>query len=525
MPALCADCPSKVLEVLDNGCFIKGVPADAGQHCQSAVHLAVPDFEELRFRIPVVHASCPCNEFIAIHNRVCGTVPPTTAVGLERVQIGFDLIKASLPKTVQQDLDLFFQKYGGAKRARYQRALDSLLACGLHSSDSRVSAFVKPEKIAANKNNPDPRMIQFRDAKYCVLLASYLKPIEEHLYALKIKHPLLSCTRLIGKGLNQIDRAKLYVRKLECFKKPVTISIDASRFDKHVSAEMLEEEHKVYTNCCNDPRLASLLREQLQNKVKTKSGFRYVTRGKRMSGDMNTALGNCIIMLAMVLSFMVPRNVKFDILDDGDDCLLIFEEEHLEAILHDIKPFFLEFGQEVKVEGVSREPQTTTWCQCNPIQCAYGWKFVRDPLKVMGNSLINNKWVIPKLRVKLEHLAAIAQCEMVLNSGVPVLHAYAEALLRRAGDAVPRFEPGTGEYIKYVREMRYYKFTDAHEQPITDLARSHFAQAFGISVDRQLDMEEHLKTWTPLFSDVTLQPAERDPATWRIERESWPEFY
>jgi hypothetical protein len=449
---------------------------------------------------------------------VCGEVPNITPIGLERLKLGFDILKLSLPQTFQQPYDQFYQIYTGRKFAVYDRAKDSLMVSPVDRNDARVSAFVKNEKVAVSKVNPDPRMIQFRRPKFCVDLASYLKPIEEHLYALRIDHKALGPYRLIGKGLNNAERASLYIKKLARFSDPVTLSLDASRFDQHVSRELLQLEHSVYLSCCNDPHLAYLLNMQLSNKVTTKGGYAYTTNGRRMSGDMNTALGNCVIMLGMVLSYLVPKDIKFDLFDDGDDILVITESSNLDLIRNTCVQEFLEFGHEMKIEGISFKPWTTTWCQSNPIKTTYGWKFVRDPFKVLLNTLISTKWQNVPRRVKLEHLAAIAQCEMVLNSGVPVLHEYAIALLRVAGDSKPRFEQGTGDFIKYSREMRLYKFRDAHTQPISDESRFQFAEAFGISVSRQLDMEEHLRSWTFDFGVPYMECGIRDPRTWEVIR-------
>ena len=153
---------------------------------------------------------------------------------------------------------------------------------------------------------------------------------------------------------------------MKAFNAPVVVSLDASRFDQHVSKELLEIEHSIYMHMCPSGELRRLLQWQLHNKGVSSQGIRYHTRGKRMSGDMNTALGNCILMILMVSAFMDGR--KYDMLDDGDDGLLIVEEDEYAWVCQNAEPAFLNFGMEIKVENVARSLEEVEWCQSNPIE-------------------------------------------------------------------------------------------------------------------------------------------------------------
>jgi hypothetical protein len=505
--------------VLAAGCQVTREAEDTGlDHRRFIVHLACPDIPGIY--IPLVHEDCCHNERMAIYNRVIGRVPRSTVEGIRKLRAGFNLLSKYLPQTTQEPLGEFAMKYHGAKRARYLNACQHVLDSGITRRDAGVTMFVKMEKVQLCK---DPRAIQFRDPKYCVMLASFLKPMEHLIYSLKPKHPMMSGTRIVGKGLNQVERAKLLMKKMAYFTSPVILGLDMSRFDKHVDKAQLREEHRFYLKSNNDPQFAELLSWQLKNHVTSKHGFKYVVNGGRMSGDMNTALGNCVIVCAMVIGFMLPRNERFDILDDGDDCLLIVESESVPGILRDIEREFLSFGHELKIEKVAYELEQALWCQSNPVLTKYGYKFVRNPFKVMSSCLVGTRWLRVPTRVRREFLAGLAECEYVLNLGVPVLQEYALALKRNSQGAKLRFDKDSGEWFKYLRESKLYKrLADAgYDEEITDASRISFQKAFGVTIDQQIQFESTLRSWNFRLDGDVIEAETCDPVTSETLRPRW----
>ncbi len=114
------------------------------------------------------------------------------------------------------------------------------------------------------------------------------------------------------KGMDVRTVAKVLREKWDMFPNPVAIGLDASRFDQHVSVPALEFEHSVYLSCFKQKkhreRLAKLLKLQLENHC---TGYaedgviKYTTTGTRMSGDMNTSLGNCVLMCSLIHSYLL----------------------------------------------------------------------------------------------------------------------------------------------------------------------------------------------------------------------------
>ncbi len=492
---------------------------DGNQHKRRMVHLGTPDIPGLY--VPFSHFDCVHNQRVSICNRVCGQVGQPTKEGLTVMRAGAKIIGRHLPRTEQEELGAFAAHYGGAKKKRYDEALFNLLNEGITQRDAGVTMFIKCEKTSPLKVNPDPRAIQFRDAKYCVALASYLKPIEPHLYRLRCQTEFLSgATRLVGKGMNQIERARVLRQKMGAFGNPVVLSLDMARFDQHVALEALEIEHSVYLKSNSSSYLRWLLTLQLYNHVRSRVGYKYTTRGKRMSGDMNTALGNCVLMLSMLIGiFETQFKFKYDLFDDGDDCLLIIEEENFSTVMEKLPPIVSTMGHELKIENVAREMSDVVWCQSKPIFDGKRWKFVRDPIKVMSNCLVGTRWLNKPEKTCREFLAGLGQCEAALNSGVPVLQEYARALLRNSQGAKARFDKDSGEWWRYVRELR-----SRGSDVITAESRISFYKAFNITIDQQLTYEQTLSNWTIPCGPVYESHVSWNAETWVNDRTEFPEF-
>lgn len=456
------------------------------------------------------HHDCMHNQLVAISNRVCGAVPePDKAYG----ECFLDFARSFgryLPKTHAWSISQFVDHYHGPKRVRYQEAAEMLERYGLDRSVARVKMFIKCEKIAFKtypsghkKNNPDPRAIQFRDPIFSVAFGMHLKPIEEKIYRLVGKRwNNLPPTRCIGKGLNQKQRASLLEEKMQRFSHCVVLSLDMSRFDQHVSELLLRAEHAIYKAMDSDPLFSVLCDWQIVNVVTTSKGIRYTTRGKRMSGDMNTALGNCIIVVLMVsFFFKLFPGIKWDLLDDGDDMLLLVEAKDMAFVEQKITEHFLKLGMEVTVDPCRAQtmPQVN-WCQSSPIQVADGWKFIRDPAKVISGALVGQKWLNCNKERRGGLCHAIGLCELVLNAGVPILQEFALALVRNAS-MFKIVSPDTREQIMYrvraeLGHINLDKVTVQYAQHVTDTARETFEEAFGISSTLQRYYEEMLHRWT-----------------------------
>jgi hypothetical protein len=391
--------------------------------------------------------------------------------------------------------DQFVQTYSGPKRTRYANAVLSLQDEPLIRRDGYVSAFVKAEKMDPGaKTNPDPRMIQSRSARYNVVVGKWLKAIEKKFYT--ITSPMGS--RMVAKGLNNEERGELLDDKMQNFGSPVVYSIDGSRWDKHIECRVLDVEHSVYKKMVKDPEFNRALSWQRTNKVRTAMGVKYRTKGKRMSGDVNTSLGNCLLMCLMVKAAMQRLGIlKWDCLDDGDDCLIIVETAE-EWKLRRLGEVYLEFGQEIKLENRATHIEDVKFCQSQCIRVNGKWRFIREWRRCLsGDSSGVKFWGDPNIA---PHMAYTIGCaNLALYPGVPVLQEHGLALKRIGSgtlrvdlaaqtDAARRFGRDIGANWTEVLQS-------AAAVPISSESRMDFERAFGLSVDDQLRVESKLRDW------------------------------
>lgn len=398
----------------------------------------------------------------------------------------------------------------------YDNALRSLEVRSFDKGDASIKAFIKSELFdPGDKVNPDPRVISARSPRYNILLAKFIRPLEHRMYKMRSKRGL----RVFAKGLNSTERAEVIRAKMDCFADTVCFSLDASRWDKHVDFKVLEIEHSVYKRATPDPRLNQLLDYQLVNRCRTFQGVKTKVHGKRMSGDITTAIGNCLLMVAMICAIMDMLGIPYEVFDDGDDCLLFIPGKYRQRVRDALEAQFLEFGQEVKLENEATEMEKIVFCQSRPIQTADGWKMVRNWRKVLAHGTSGTKFWNTLSLVK-PMMNAVGSCELALNRGVPINQAYALALRRISGDErLKRLEVTAGLDVRTKAELRvkpeeFEKVVyGSVSTPVTLLARQSFEKAFGVPIWEQHAIENRLAAWNPTLEYIDI-PTERDHS-WR----------
>jgi hypothetical protein len=443
------------------------------------------------------HLDCVCNQVVAATNRVCGITPQPTEFGLSLMRKMSCTLFRPMGHTPTWSCDQVVETFKDKRHARYTKALATLKERSFTDADAKVSAFVKSEKFnPADKVNPDPRMIQCRNPRYNILLGQYLRPMERRIYRLLSKRGL----RCIAKGLNTFERARLIVEKWACFDEPVCFSLDASRWDKHITADVLRIEHSVYTWMNADPFFARLLSLQLQNRCSTRDGVVYLADA-RMSGDLNTALGNCLLMCVMIFAVMKLLGIEFEILDDGDDCLLFCEAKYANILRSRLPSLFLEFGQELKLENEAYSLEEIVFCQSRLITTPDGPRMVRNWAKVLshGTSGVQH-WNAPSAVPGM--LTAVGHCELALNSGIPIIQAWAITCITNGRGRRLRngCDVDSGLRIRAAVELGAGPRFDevvyhSAPKPIAMLTRLSFERAYGVSPAQQVALEDALYKW------------------------------
>lgn len=413
----------------------------------------------------------------------------------------------TLPRLTRQQV---VDRYTGSKRKVYENALLSLSRKPICKSDARLTSFVKFEKQDVHKA---PRVINPRSSRFNLELGRYLKHAEHH-YFDSINKAFGGCTRAtVIKGFNSDVSAEIIRSKWDLFKNPVAVGLDASKFDMHVSVQALKYEHAFYTQLFpGSQRLVQLLKWQLFNEgvAYTADGtVEFKMHGTRSSGDLNTSLGNCLLMCAMIHAYSDERGVKVELCNNGDDCVIIMEQRDLDRFQVDIDGWFRRRGFAMTIENPVYEFEQIDFCQTRPVQLQSGWRMIRNHASVLTKDpmcLLS----VPNGKVYRKWLDAVGTCGMIASSGVPVQRDFYAVYKRSGVDAGERL---TAEIFRNRSMLGNIK--NLRECAVDARARVSYYYAFGILPDVQKQMESYYNSMdimdyqptTPMCrEDLKLEP-------------------
>lgn len=301
--------------------------------------------------------------------------------------------------------------YSGTQRAVYERAFAK------HKVPERWMAklgyFVKIEGYEQDPRLKTPRPIAPRHPGLRAHMAVYMKPIEHAM----VKERGLDRIPFLGKGLNQAGLAKRFLDKWALFRRPICVSLDASKFDGHVVSQMLKVENECWLAAFSyDRMLKEMLKWHFWNEGR---GWRH--EGARASGDQQTGIGNSLLSHLMI-KHAFP-GVTTETLCNGDDALLIMEREDWEA-QRGVCATFERYGMEMKIEQVTDDPYEVDWCQCR-IADSTPPMWVRTPRKIMATVFRGTRY---GGRDVYERMLAVVNGELALAAAVPALSTLLGAL-------------------------------------------------------------------------------------------------
>lgn len=436
-------------------------------------------------------------------------VKPPEGIYRERLNYVRDFLIRCFPSTTPISQQQFVEYYRGRKRTVYQQAVDSLQLRSIGRQDAHVKAFVKAEFINFSaKPDPDPRIISPRDPRYNVEIGKYLRPIEHRLYLAVDK---LFRSRTIFKGLNSKDVASEFNRKWGKFKTPVAVGLDASRFDQHVSKQALQWEHSIYNGIYKSTELQRLLRWQLVNKVKAyaRDGkLKYTVEGGRMSGDMNTGLGNCVLMSSLVHSFAQTQGVNIELANNGDDCVVIMEACYLDKFTSGLTDWFLQMGFQMKQEKPVYVLEEIEFCQAHPCCIDGDWIMVRNFPNCLVKDCLSLKQ-FESLVVRKSWISAVSQGGLALAGGVPVIQSFYQALGRTAASIPAKVSQ---KHLELDGGLKYMsRGMDRKIKTVSQASRYSFYLAFGITPDQQENLEAYYDDYVPSLRVIELDDPELLP--------------
>lgn len=378
------------------------------------------------------------------------------------------------PYTIEE----FISTYKGAKQRAVRRAAESLVSRPLTKSDAMVNIFVKVEKLVKKLKDLVPRIISPRDPRYNCIVGPYIKAAEKPIFQAIAK---VWGGPTVMKGYDAFEAARHMRDMWESFTTPVAIGLDASRFDQHVSVRALQYEHSFYNSIYQDSELARALTYQLHNVGigYTRDGkIKFSVDGRRMSGDMNTSLGNCLLMCAMVWQLCRELNIPARLANNGDDCVVFMDIRHAERFNNHVRGYFLRFGFDMKVEPAVTEFERVEFCQTHPVYDGDRWRLCRAPTCICKDLC----HIRPGSINYLEWVAAVGTAGAALYGDMPILGAFYNTLA-----APSRFNINEGALVHW-----------ATDNPVSPRepsmkARVSFYVAFGIPPWTQEYIEQHIR--------------------------------
>lgn len=421
-----------------------------------------------------------------------------------------DRLVKLLPRSAPLTSLGFVETFRGPKRRLYEQAYKSLNEKSLCDKDAEVKVFVKYEKTDfTTKADPVPRIISPRSTRFNISLGRFLRPVEERIF-----HSLdgLFGHPTVFKGMNAARSGKLMYEKWCMFKDPVAVGMDASRFDQHCSIPALEWEHSIELACF--PRrkhrraLRKLLRQQLRNKCKgyvPDGKLKYSTLGGRMSGDMNTSLGNCILMCSMVLAYADSVGVRIQLANNGDDCVVFMERRDYERFERGVRGWFLLMGYSMEVEPPCYTFEELEFCQTHPVFVGPehdAYIMVRHPKKAIAKDTVCvHGW--QSLGMFKGWLHAVGTGGLAMTGRVPIFQDFYRSYLANG-----KFRKTARDYQSWgVRQLSKGMVRTYGE--VLPATRASFFWAFGVTPDEQLVLEGFYRSMvlSDELENLQFQPA------------------
>lgn len=477
------------------GARLRVVPSDR-KEALTALQLLLPSFPGgawAEWGRMGVHARTLTNELCCLHNRVLLETPSMTTEGHRLLGLVARAWQTRVKQALgpverwsrSKTLKHMVQRHGAAL---YVPAAASLEQDPLNDMDTRVSMFIKIEKlyVQPGASMKTPRAIQFRGPRYNLCLARYLLPIEEALY--DRLHTEGIGGLYTSKGLTPQGRAELLLELWGKYSSPMALCVDASRFDAHVSIAHLKIEHGFYTMFYpKDRQLYWLLKHQLRNRGTGHFGTKYKLPGGRMSGDVNTALGNTLIQLMVLKTTCGDRPVS--IIAEGDDAVVLGEARHIKALAGLVPGRALELGFELKT-ATAMWPEELEYCSSRPVELQPGkWVSCREWPKPLLSDCLSCRTVAGTKAVAQKG-RTMAVCYALQYSGIPVYWMWARRMLSHTvgGELDPWYDRAM--WTQTVLHLREECSLEPEEPSLT--ARASFALAFGIEPSVQFALERML---------------------------------
>lgn len=360
----------------------------------------------------------------------------------------------------------------------------------------KVKLFMKAETYMEFKNG---RGIYAREDVAKVVFGPYFKEIEKLVYYdpatdQGIKHFI--------KHVPVDKRADFIMEEvyMEAFR---SVCTDYSSLEAHFDPDFMDScEFVLYEHMLRKTQYGSVILEIMRevllgvNKI-FGNGVRARILGRRMSGEMNTSLGNGWTNLMLFSMWHIEAGGSFQTLRgviEGDDGLFCIPVE----MKLPTETFFSEWGCLIKIIIVD---DISTASFCGLIFDQDERKIIADPFKILGNfGYTSNRYALCRKSKLNSLLRAKAMSALVQYDGCPIISVLAKKILEltrsydvRSVIAKERDEWRRGKLIYGMQNYKMY--TDTVVGMKTRLL---FENMYGIPVAVQISIENSISNMTEI---------------------------
>nr|QDH86712.1 MAG: RNA-dependent RNA polymerase [Riboviria sp.] len=204
-----------------------------------------------------------------------------------------------------------------------------------------------------------------------------------------------------------------------------------------------------------------------------------------MSGDMNTSVGNCLLMCSLVFEYIKEIKVKARLFNNGDDCVLFMERRDLEKFSFKLHSWFTNYGFDLTIEDPVYCFERVNFCQMNPVNDGDKYVMMRNPFVAMRKDGVSLK-PIDSEKLYKRWVRTVGEGGMSLTGGLPVSQCYYASMIKCSSNARPLTKD------EMFRDSGLYRWsrgmTRRFRAPST-LSRVSFYLAFGTTPEEQQALE------------------------------------
>lgn len=256
-------------------------------------------------------------------------------------------------------------------------------------------------------------MIQARDATFNLAFGVFIKPLER-IITKKHKKKIN-----FGKG----DKYEVASRIHQLKKKYNWYTEgDHSTFDSHVTVEHLRVTHWYYRKCYQpyQNELNRLMEKTIKNKCRSRNGDAYEVIGTRMSGDMDTSFGNCLINYAILRQVLKDLHIKGDAIVNGDDFILFTNKPvDIDVFALQLRKYNMETGMKPSTDNI----HTVEFCRSKYVLNDAGdYCMMTDPTRLAKIFGMTNRPV----KSYQQYLLEVIHANQSMNRGSPTQNLWNE---------------------------------------------------------------------------------------------------